>query len=92
MKTINYFISSINNQIHFISGMPSFIYSIFLFFLLTFIGGYTLKAQVVTVLNIDTKGLMQEPVSMGNIVRIELDRLHLFEVTDKYDVYQLIGK
>jgi hypothetical protein len=46
----------------------------------------------VTVLNIDTHDINYEPATMGNLVRIELDKLQLFQVTDRYDVLYLIEK
>jgi TolB-like protein len=46
----------------------------------------------VAVLNIDTKGLNYEPSSMGNLVRLELEKLNLFEVVDRYDVEYLVKK
>lgn len=49
-------------------------------------------AQTITVLNIDTKGVEYDPVQMGNLVRIELDKLQQFQVTDKYDVAYLIER
>ncbi len=45
-----------------------------------------------TVLNIDTKGVSFEPDQMGNLVRIELEKLNMFDVTDRYDVAYLIEK
>ncbi len=45
-----------------------------------------------TVLNIDSKGLTMDPVQMGNLVRIELDKLQQFEVMDKYDVANVVEK
>jgi len=48
--------------------------------------------QKVTVLNIDTKGLSIDPVQMGSIVRIELDKLDTFEVMDRYDMAYIIEK
>jgi hypothetical protein len=44
------------------------------------------------VLNIDTKGFVLDPIQMGNLVRLELDKLNLFEVLDKYDVAYLAEK
>ncbi len=49
-------------------------------------------AQTMTVLNIDTKGIEYDPAQMGNLVRIELDKLQRFQVTDKYDVAYLMEK
>ncbi|MBA3706902.1 MAG: hypothetical protein H0W84_13685 [Bacteroidetes bacterium] len=46
----------------------------------------------VTVLNIDTKGLGMDPVVMGNMVRIELEKLDMFEVMDRYDVSYVVEK
>jgi hypothetical protein len=46
----------------------------------------------VTVLNIDTKGLGMDPSQMGNMVRIELEKLDTFEVMDRYDVSYVIEK
>ncbi len=46
----------------------------------------------VAVLNIDTKGLNYDPGSMGNLVRLELEKLNLFEVVDRYDVEYLVKK
>jgi hypothetical protein len=55
-----------------------------------------LQAQTVrptiTVLNIDTKGLELDPQQMGNLVRIELEKLDSFDVTDRYDVVYLVDK
>ncbi|MEI6487611.1 MAG: hypothetical protein WCP52_01545 [Bacteroidota bacterium] len=46
----------------------------------------------VTVLNIDTKGMNIEPVQMGNMVRLELEKLDSFEVMDRYDVSYVVEK
>lgn len=46
----------------------------------------------VTVLNVDTKGLNLEPSQMGNMVRIELEKLDTFEVMDRYDVSYVVEK
>ena len=45
-----------------------------------------------TVLNIDTKDAGYDPVQMGNIVRLEVDKLKIFQVTDRYDVIYLVTK
>lgn len=45
-----------------------------------------------TVLNIDTKGIEYNAEQMGNLVRLEADKLKLFEVMDKYDVAYMIEK
>jgi hypothetical protein len=46
----------------------------------------------VTVLNIDSKGLNIDPTQMGNMVRIELEKLNKFDVMDRYDVSYVIEK
>jgi hypothetical protein len=48
--------------------------------------------KTLTVLNIDSKGLNLDPVQMGNLVRIELEKLDTFEVMDRYDVSYVIEK
>ena len=45
-----------------------------------------------TILNIDSKGLPLDPSQLGNLTRIEVDKLDTFDVTDRYDVMYLIDK
>jgi TolB-like protein len=45
-----------------------------------------------TVLNIDSQGMNLTSEQLGNIVRIEVDKLDTFEVTDRYDVNYLLEK
>lgn len=45
-----------------------------------------------TVLNIDAQGINYDPVQLGNIVRLEMDKLDKFQVMDKYDVSYLVEK
>lgn len=51
----------------------------------------TTKSSI-TVLNIDTKSLNLDPNQMGNMVRIELEKLDTFEVMDRYDVSYVVEK
>ncbi len=44
------------------------------------------------VLNIDTQGFDLTPKQMGNLVRIELEKLDTFDVLDRYDVAYLVDK
>lgn len=57
---------------------------------------FTIQAQTkratLTVLNIDTKGIALDAQQMGNLVRIELEKLDTFDVTDRYDVVYLVEK
>lgn len=48
--------------------------------------------EKVGVLHIDSKGFTLDPVQMGNLTRIELDKTGLYEVLDKYDVDYLAEK
>jgi hypothetical protein len=46
----------------------------------------------VTVLNIDSHGIEYTPEQLGNLVRLELEKLDTFEVMDRYDVAYLVKK
>lgn len=37
-------------------------------------------------LNIDSKSINMDPERMGNLVRVELEKLNLYDVKDKYDI------
>ena len=58
--------------------------------------GYTAQnnktRESLTVLNIDARSVNTEPNVMGNMVRIELEKLDTFDVMDRYDVAYLIEK
>lgn len=45
-----------------------------------------------TILNIDAQNIAYDAVQMGDLVRLELDKLDTFEVMDKYDVAYLVKK
>lgn len=57
-----------------------------------FAAAQTTPKEKVAVLHIDSKGFTLDPVQMGNITRIELDKTGLYEVLDKYDVDYLAEK
>ena len=44
----------------------------------------------IAIVSIDTKGLLVDNLSMGNLVRIELEKLQMHEVLDKYDAAQVM--
>jgi len=44
------------------------------------------------VLNVDAEGISMDSKQMGNLVRMELDKLQKYEVVDRYDVAYLIEK
>ncbi len=43
-----------------------------------------------TILSVDVKGLNTDPQQMGNLVRIETEKLDTFEVMDRYDVAYMV--
>lgn len=48
--------------------------------------------QKAIVLNFDAKNVGYDPAQMGNLVRLELEKLDTFEVMDRYDVAYLAQK
>ena len=44
------------------------------------------------VLNVDAQGIQMDAKQMGNLVRMELDKLKMYEVVDRYDVAYLVEK
>jgi hypothetical protein len=44
------------------------------------------------VLNIDTRGLEMDATSAGNLVRLELEKLNVYDVIDRYDVADLYNR
>ena len=44
----------------------------------------------VGILTIDSKGLSADPISLGNLARIELQKIAEFEVIDRYDMEELL--
>jgi hypothetical protein len=60
---------------------------------MSYLSAQVLKTKpTLTVLNIDAKGVQLDPAQMGNLVRIEIDKLDMYDVTDRYDVAYLIDK
>jgi len=49
------------------------------------------KAKV-AVLNIDVDGILSDPVSVGNMVRLELEKTKTYRVLDRYDMLDYIEK
>ncbi len=48
--------------------------------------------KTVAVLNIDTKNIDLDPVAMGNLVRLELEKTKVYSVMDKYEAAYIIEK
>lgn len=65
------------------------------FILFAFINTFLFAQQgksTIAILNIDTEGISETPEQVGNFVRLEVDKLNIYEVMDKYDVAYLIEK
>ncbi len=45
-----------------------------------------------TVLNMDSQGLEYTPEQLGNLLRMEIEKMDKYEVTDRYDVAYLVKK
>ncbi len=58
----------------------------------TFSFAQNTSKETCIVLNIDAQGLDMNDQQMGNLVRLELDKLNKYEVVDRYDVAYLIEK
>ena len=68
---------------------------IFTFFFLqntAFAQEYATDFKSTAVLNVDTKDMDVSPEVAGTLLRLELDKLNLFEVMDRYDMEYLIEK
>ena len=48
--------------------------------------------KTIAVLNIDTKDMELDPVAMGNLVRLELEKTKVYRVMDKYEAAHIIKK
>jgi hypothetical protein len=48
--------------------------------------------KTIAVSNIDTRGVDIDPVAMGNLLRIELEKKKLYDVVDKYDMRDLLAE
>lgn len=49
-------------------------------------------SPLAAVLQIDTKGLNYDPVQMGNLVRVEFEKIGTYRVLDRYDLEYLLEK
>jgi len=50
----------------------------------------TPKRATIAVLHVDVQGLYETPEQGGNMLRLELEKLEIMEVIDKYDVFYLL--
>ena len=65
---------------------------LFLLTLLISVHTYAESKETVAVLNIDTKGVIQDGEAMGYLVRLELEKTKKYNVMDKYDIADIIEK
>lgn len=63
---------------------------IFLFLSSYWNSGYAQSKKSIAVSNIDTRGVDIDPIAMGNLVRIEIEKKKLFDVIDKYDMSDVL--
>ena len=52
--------------------------------------GIAQEKESIAIVSIDTKGLKLDNVSMGNLVRLELEKTNTYEVLDKYDATDIM--
>jgi len=70
----------------------TFIFTLFFLQNIAFSQDYETNFKSVAVLNVDTKDMDVSPEVAGTLIRLELDKLNLFEVMDRYDMEYLIEK
>lgn len=92
MKTINNLKKAVTQRFHLFATtiLCSLVFTGVAFSQDALIQGGT-KATV-AVLNIDTKGIIQDPSSMSYLVRLELEKTGVYTVMDKYDVADFVKK
>lgn len=61
-------------------------------FLIISTGAAAQPNKSIAVSNIDTRGMSIDPVAMGNLLRIEIEKKKLFDVIDKYDMRDLLSE
>ncbi|NOZ36167.1 MAG: hypothetical protein GXO80_12835 [Chlorobi bacterium] len=66
----------------------SVIVSLFIFLNLNMLA----QKPSLTVLNMDSQGMEYTPEQLGNLLRMEVEKLDKYEVTDRYDVAYLVEK
>ncbi|MBN4062117.1 MAG: hypothetical protein COA57_02845 [Flavobacteriales bacterium] len=54
--------------------------------------GFAQPRQTVAILNIDTKGVIQDATAMGYLARLELEKTNVYNVMDKYDIADILEK
>lgn len=53
---------------------------------------YSQNKTSIAVIGIDSKGIKLDNISMGNLVRLELEKADMYEVLDKYDVSNILNE
>ena len=67
-----------------------FLLSIILFMIFTI--NTKAQKQSLAVFNMDSQGLVMTSVQLGNLARMEMEKIDIYEVMDKYDVAYMIKK
>ena len=55
-------------------------------------GAFAQAKPAIAVLNIDTKGMVQDPQAMGYMVRLELEKTGVYSVLDRYETAEMLTK
>lgn len=76
--------TTIRNQRFLKKVLPSIILMLVTFW------GFAQQKKKLTILNMDINGIELTPTDAGNLVRLEMEKLDTFEITDRYDVNYLI--
>lgn len=64
----------------------------FLFFIININAQTNVNRETVGILNIDAQGLPLDAEQLGNLTRIELAKMEIYNVIDRYDIEYLIKK
>lgn len=56
------------------------------------VSAQTVKQPSLTVLHLDSKGIVLDPIQLGSLARIEMGKINKFEVMDRYDVDMILEK
>lgn len=65
---------------------------VFMLLLLNTLWGYSQLKDEVAVLYLNSTGVSLDPVQLGNLTRIELEKLEKFQVTDRFEMLDIMEK
>jgi hypothetical protein len=66
--------------------MKTFKLNLFLVIILLNMGKINAQKEQIAILNIDVKSISMDAISMGNLVRLEVEKTGVYSVFDKYDL------